>query len=116
MRRSPVSRPAAIKISSKALRFARLAAEEHPAFSHDPRVLAIERKEKVQRRDSSDRLQRYVDVSEDEATFCVQAMTSLLETPGRFDSSDWDGNDYAFMQSVVVSLREQIERADAIAR
>ena len=106
-------RPAAIEISPKALRFARLAAEEQPAFSNDPRVLVMRHKEEAfQRRDSSDHLQQHMKVSEDEATFCMQALQSMLGTPTRFESCDWDGNDFAFMQTVVDSLNEQLSRAN----
>ena len=43
-------------------------------------------------------------------------MASLLDEPARFDTEEWDGNDFSFMQAVTGSLRAQLDRVDALAR
>ncbi len=103
-----------IDISPKALRFARLAAEQQPAFSGDAQIAAIERDEaSFSRRDSADRIGRSIQVSERTAEFCLRVVTAFLERPDRFASDEWDGNDFAFLQAASGSLREQLMRSNA---
>lgn len=103
-----------IDISPKALRFARLAAEQQPAFSSDPQIAIIKRDEdNFARKESRDRVGQYVKISEPTADFCFRALTALLENRGEFESSDWDGNDFVLMSAAAKSLREQITHSNA---
>ena len=103
-----------IDISPKALRFARLAAEQQPAFAGDPQIAIVEQDEaSFRQKDSGDRLGRCVEISDRTADFCLRVVTALLEQPGRFETSEWDGNDYVFLQAATRSLREQLARSNA---
>ena len=98
-----------VEISPKALRFARLAAEQEPSLAHDPRFDVMRSEE----RDHRPGRQRYVLLSEDTADFCLQAVSALLEREDRLAALDWDGNDVLFMEAIVTSLREQLEPSQA---
>lgn len=98
-----------VEISPKALRFARLAAEQEPSLTRDPRFDVMRREE----RDYRTGTRRYVLVSEDTADFCLQAVSALLEREDRLAALDWDGNDVLFMEAVVTSLRKQLEPSRA---
>ena len=103
-----------IDISPKALRFARLAAERQTAFASDPQIALIKRKEdSFRQKDSRNRVERYVKISETTAVFCIRAMSALLETPEQFESSEWDGNDFVFLQAASKSLHQQLLQSNA---
>lgn len=100
-----------IDIAPKALRFARLAAEQRSAFADDPQVAVIRRQEEtLWPGPSGHGVRRYVGISETTAAFCVCVITAFLERPSRFQSPDWDGNDFTFLQATAKSLREQLAR------
>jgi hypothetical protein len=103
-----------IDISPKALRFARLAAEQQAAFASDPQIAVIKSKESCfTQKSRPERVGHYVKISEKTADFCLRAVTALLQDPIVFESSEWDGNDFAFMSAATKSLRDQLMHSNA---
>lgn len=103
-----------IEISPKALRYVRLAAGQQPAFAGDPEIAVIERDESAFRQKAAGlRLERYIEISERTADFCLRVSQALLDQPSRSCSDEWDGNDFAFLQAATKSLRQQLMRSNA---
>lgn len=103
-----------IELSPKALRYARLAAEEHHLESDAARIEEIRRAE----RDHMSRLRegvqdvaRYLPVSDDLARFCLKSFRSVLQKPVLPDG-DWDGNDLLFLETVSSYLSRSLSVGD----
>ncbi|WP_158807927.1 hypothetical protein [Beijerinckia sp. L45] len=92
-----------IELSLKALRFARLVAEQQSAFADDQHVKDLRQDAVYQSSGSpagSERPMRYVSISDDTALFCLKAIETFLQGHNFSASSDWDGNDLQYLEGI----------------
>ena len=100
-----------VDISPKALRFARLAAEEQPDFAADPHVAVLKREEELfiaSLKTSTESRPKYVEISKETAYFCLKAISSFVESKNQVFSDQWDGNDFEFMKSVANNMQKRL--------